>query len=127
MEPLMTTITTQVSDIHPRLPFVAALLSLALPGLGQFYNGDMNKGIWLFLGFVLIGISGAASAALYAPAVLMLPLLVTSLLLTFGVWLGAIIDAWRVARRRQIYTRCEWQLTGLYALLFLAGNAFVFS
>jgi len=116
-----------MSDIHPRLPFVAVLLSVALPGLGQIYNGDLNKGLWLFLGFVLIGTPGATIAALYAPAVLMLPLLVASLLLTFGVWLSAIIDAWRVARRRQIYTRREWQLTGLYVLLFLAGNAFVAS
>jgi signal peptidase I len=118
---------TPLSDIHPRRPLVAALLSLALPGLGQLYNGEANKALWLFLGFVLIGVPGATMAALYVPAVLMLPLLVTSLLLTFGVCVSAIIDAWREAKRRQIYTRREWQLSGVYVLLLLAGNAFVLS
>ena len=72
----MTQISTPSGDIHPRNPWIAALLSLALPGLGQFYNGDLNKALWLFLGFVLIGcFPGVTIAALYVPAVLMLPLL----------------------------------------------------
>jgi signal peptidase I len=57
----------------------------------------------------------------------MLPLLATCVLLTLGVWIGAIIDAWREANSRRIYTRREWQVSGLYALLFLAGNAPIFS
>lgn len=32
-------------------PVVALLLSFLLPGLGQFYNGDVGKGIGLMLGF----------------------------------------------------------------------------
>ena len=72
----MTQISTPSGDIHPRNPWFASLLSLALPGLGQFYNGDLNKALWMFLGFVLIGcFPGVTIAALYVPAVLMLPLL----------------------------------------------------
>ena len=123
----MTTIPPPHDDIHPRRPFVAALLSLALPGLGQLYNGEVNKALWLFLGFVLIGAPGETIAALYVPAALMLPLLVVCVLLTFGVWLYAIADAWRSARNRQIYTRREWQVSGLYALLFITGNAAILS
>jgi signal peptidase I len=47
-------------------------------------------------------------------------------LLTLGVWLGAIIDAWRKSKYRQTYTRREWQVSGLYALLFVAGNVVIF-
>ena len=123
----MTTIPPPPNDNHPRRPFVAALLSLALPGLGQLYNGEVNKALWLFLGFVLIGAPGETIAALYVPAALMLPLLVVCVLLTFGVWLYAIADAWRSAKNRQIYTRREWQVSGLYALLFITGNAAILS
>jgi signal peptidase I len=123
-EPSMTQDATSLADLHPRVPLVAAMLSVALPGLGQFYNGQLNKAFWLFLAFVLSGILGVPVAALYVPVVLMLPMLLTSLLLTLGLWLGAVVDAWRQAARRQVYTRREWQVSGLYALLLLAGSSF---
>ena len=122
----MPQIFTPSGDIHPRNPWIAALLSLASPGLGQFYNGELNKALWLFLCFILIGcFPGVTIAALYVPAVLMLPLLVTSVALTFGLWGASIVDAWRRAARQQVYTRREWQVSGFYVLLLLAGNAFV--
>jgi signal peptidase I len=120
----MTQISTASGDIHPRNRWIAALLSLALPGLGQLYNGALNRAFWLFLGYVLIGcFPGVTIAALYVPAVLMLPLLMISVGLTIGIWGIAIVDAWREAARRQVYTRREWQVSGLYAVLFLAGSA----
>jgi len=122
----MTQISISSGDIHPRNPWIAALFSLALPGLGQFYNGELNKALWMFLGFLLIGVfPGMTIAALYVPAALMLPLLLTSAGLTFGLWGLAIVDAWRGAARRQIYTRREWQVSGLYVVLLLAGTALI--
>jgi signal peptidase I len=118
----MTQNATAMADIDPRNPWIAAFFSFALPGLGQFYNGDLNKALWLFLGFLLIGVPGVTIAALYVPALLMLPLALVSALATLGVWGVAIADAWRVAARRQVYTRREWQVSGLYAVLFLAGT-----
>jgi signal peptidase I len=118
----MTQISTPSGDIHPRNPWIAALLSFALPGLGQLYNGELNKALWLFLAFLLIGIPGVTIAALYVPSILMLPLSLTSTALTLGVWGVATADAWREAARRQVYARREWQVSGLYAVLFLAGT-----
>ena len=111
--------------IHPRHPIAAALLSLALPGLGQLYNGEINKALWLFITFVSIGVPGMTIAALYVPAVLMLPVLLASVLLTLTIWLGSVVSAWRVAARAQVYQRQEWQTSGLYALLLLTGNLFI--
>ena len=51
----------------PRRPLVAALASLILPGFGQFYNGDLNRAIWLFLGFAMLCIPAIALVALYLP------------------------------------------------------------
>jgi len=122
----MTQISASSGDMPPRNPWIGALLSLALPGLGQLYNGEFNKALWLFLGFVLAGcFPGVTIAALYVPAVLMLPLLLTSVGLTLGLWGFAIVDGWRGAARRQVYMRREWQVSGLYLLLLLAGNAFM--
>ncbi len=122
----MTQISTSSGDLHPRNPWIAALFSVALPGLGQFYNGDLNRALWLFLGFVLFGtFPGVTIAALYVPAVLMMPLLLISVGLTFGIWVVAIVDAWRGAVRRQVYTRREWQVSGLYVVSLLAGSAVI--
>ena len=109
------------ADIQPRRPLIAALLSLALPGLGQLYNGEVNKGLWLFLAFVLTGSPAATVAALYVPSGLMLPLLVLMMLATLTLWIGGIAQACRRARGLQVYTRREWQVSGFYALLLLAG------
>jgi signal peptidase I len=111
-----------LQDAAPRRPVVAALLSLALPGLGQLYNGALNKALWTFLAFALAGVPGGVFATLYAPSPLMAPLLALVALLTFAIWLGSIVDAWREARAEPAPRR-DWQVSGLYALLFLLGNA----
>ena len=61
-------------------PTVALVLSLVLPGLaiGQFYNGDIKKGA-LMLALAIIG--GA----------------VTGGLVTLGIWIWSMIDAYQVA------------------------------
>lgn len=37
-------------------PFVAAVLSFFIPGLGQFYTGQLTKAILLFIAAVIFGI-----------------------------------------------------------------------
>ncbi|QGM45007.1 signal peptidase I [Methylocystis heyeri] len=118
----MTNLTSP-QNVAPRRPLVAALLSTALPGLGQIYNGELNKGLWLFLGFALGGAVGGVFATLYAPSALMAPLFALVTLLALGIWLGSIVDAWRVARLGEPTPRRDWQVSGFYALLFLLGNA----
>lgn len=38
-----------------RNPGVALILSILLPGVGQFYNGDTKKGLLMLLGALLLG------------------------------------------------------------------------
>ncbi len=54
----------------PHHPGTAALLGLVLPGMGQAYNGERERGLWFAL-----------------TAVLILP------------WLWGVVDAWRGARK----------------------------
>ena len=103
----------------PRHPLVAALASLILPGFGQFYNGDLNRAIWLFLTFALLCIPAIGLIALYLPEVLMLPTLLLGLLAALGVWAYAVWDAWRTARLQAGGPARAWQQSGVYALVFV--------
>jgi signal peptidase I len=90
-----------------------------LPGFGQFYNGDLNRAIWLFLSFALLCIPGVALVALYLPDQLMLPTLLLGLLATLGLWAYAVWDAWRHARPGWAAPPKPWQVSGVYALVFV--------
>jgi signal peptidase I len=105
--------------MKPRRPLVAALASLVLPGFGQFYNGDLNRAIWLFLIFALLCIPGMAFIALYLPSAWMLPMLLLGLIAALGVWAYAVGDAWRTARRNPGIAARPWQTSGAYALVFV--------
>jgi len=104
---------------HPRNPWLASAMSFVLPGFGQLYNGEANKAIWLFIAFAVLSIPGIVFIALYLSGNLMVPALMTSLILTLAIWLYGWIDAGRMARRQQNYLPLGWQISGVYALIFL--------
>ncbi len=60
-----------------RVPVLAGALSLLVPGLGQFYNGEIGKGVMLLFSALLLSI----------------------FLLFWVVWIWSIIDAYMVAER----------------------------
>ena len=111
------------STIAPRQPLLAAAMSLVLPGFGQLYNGEVNKAIYLFLGFALLCVPGVAVIALFLPPSLMMGFLVLGLLATLGLWLYGIVQAWRKAKNSPNYIVKTWQLSGVYVLIFLLCNA----
>ena len=102
-----------------RLPLIAALMGATLPGFGQLYNGQVNRAIWYFLIFIILTVPVVMVIALYLPASLMVGVLAVSVVLSLGVWLWGIIDAWRVARRSNPYRPKPWQTSGLYAAVFI--------
>jgi len=107
------------TDLAPRRPLLAMTLSVMLPGLGQLYNGQLNKGIFLFLLFVFITTPFVALVALTLPSQWLMPLLILSLVLTLGLYLFGIWDAWRVARRGADYRPYPWQQPAVYVALVL--------
>ena len=102
-----------------RLPVIAALMSAALPGFGQLYNGQINRGIWFFLVFSLVTVPLVALVAMYLPAAMMMGVLAVSVVLALAVWFWGIVDAWRVARQSNPYLIKPWQTGGLYASVLL--------
>jgi signal peptidase I len=117
--PLSTAFIPTAPIMSPRKPWIAALASLVLPGFGQLYNGEINRAIWLFLSFALLCIPVLGLVALYLPDRFMLPTLLLGLLATLGVWAYAVVDAWRGAGRTAGMPARAWQLSGVYALVFL--------
>lgn len=110
----MTNINTS-----PRKPLLALALSIMLPGLGQVYNGQLNRGIFIFLAFVFITLPFITFVALILPAVWLFPLLVLSLVATLGLYAYSMWDAWRVARRLSDFSPYPWQQPAVYVALLL--------
>ena len=111
--------------LRARQPALAALMSMLLPGLGQLYNGEANKAIWLFLVFALWVVPAMAVVALYLPDALMMPALTIGLVATLATWCWGMVDAWRGARARPVHALRDWQTSGLYGLVFVACNGLV--
>jgi signal peptidase I len=103
----------------PRRPAQALALSVLLPGLGQLYNGQLDKGVFLFLAFAFVTIPLAALIALSLPDAWLMPLLVLSLVAALGLYAYGLWDAWRTARRLPEYRPREWQRPAVYVSLLL--------
>lgn len=112
-----------MQELRPRSPSFALIMSMVLPGFGQLYNGEVNKAIWLFLGFALLSVPGVALVALYLPGGWMMPALLLSLTATLSLWAYGMFDAWRQARLRREYMPERWQVSGAYLLVLIICNA----
>ncbi|HPQ94458.1 MAG: signal peptidase I [Thiothrix sp.] len=110
---------TATDTIRPRLPWLAALLSLVFPGLGQLYNGEPNRAAWVFMGCVLPVLPGFALVLEVFPAPDNLQVYLLFLLLAAAVWLYGLIDAWRDAGRKPDFMPRHWQGAGTYLLTVL--------
>lgn len=105
--------------MSPRIPWVAAVMSIVLPGLGQIYNAQVNRGIWFFLVFITLLLPVTAVTILYLPSAAMLPVLLVCTLIGLLAWLFSVVDAFVVARRQQQFTPMAWQTTGFYTLVLV--------
>jgi signal peptidase I len=80
-----------------RSPLVAVLLSLLATGLGQIYCGRIVRGLVMFLGSLMFA-PLLVVAALLPPATVVLVGLIVALLVVLGVYVYAVVDAFRLAR-----------------------------
>jgi len=103
---------------------MAALMSTILPGFGQLYNGTVNRGLLVFMAFTLVVIPLVLWVALYLPTQLTLPLLILTIIINVCIWLYGIIDAWKTAKKSSHYTPKNWQIPGVYLMVFLAAMLF---
>ena len=104
-----------------RSPLIAALLSLTATGLGQIYCGRIVRGLVMFLGSLLFA-PVIVAAALLPPATIVLVGLILALLAVLGVYVYAVMDAFRLARRgRDQFRPMDYNYPLVYALFVLVG------
>jgi TM2 domain-containing membrane protein YozV len=102
-----------------RNPFVAGLLSLLVPGLGQIYGGESNKGAAVIAAAVVLGNLNIIILTLISMANPNIPTTITSnaraiwaywiprighdvmSLWSIAFWLWAIVDAISVTRKKR--------------------------
>jgi signal peptidase I len=104
-----------------RSPLIAAILSLAATGLGQIYCGRIVRGLVMFLGSLLF-VPAIVVAALLPPATIVLVGLILALLTVLGVYVFAVVDAFRLARRgSDLFLSQDYNHPLIYALFILVG------
>lgn len=96
-----------------RRPWVAAVLSLIVPGLGQVYNGQVGKAALFFLGFAVpLGVSQRLGPALWEAVLqgrelspnsdafqMLFWLRGVIIAVALAVWIWSVVDAKRAATR----------------------------
>lgn len=101
----------------PRNPWIAALLSLLLPGLGQLYDGEPWRGLAVYLG----SLSVVAVPLWVGLPKTFLGLIVFILIFLF-YWLWMLWDAARIARRNRDYVLKPFNRWYLYLAVLLVIN-----
>lgn len=110
-----------IANAPTRSPLVAVTLSLAAAGLGQIYCGRIARGLVMFLGSLLFA-PAIVVAALLPPATVVLVGLILALLTVLGVYVFAVVDAFRLARRgRDLFQSMDYNHLLVYALFILVG------
>jgi hypothetical protein len=92
----------------PPNPYLAAFLSLFVPGLGQIYSGKGSRGAAILLGVIIVGNLNAIWLNLYALTTpgsevfwaSILPRTLHRLFAAYGIifWLWQVIDAYQQTR-----------------------------
>jgi signal peptidase I len=104
-----------------RSPLIAVILSLAATGLGQIYCGQIVRGLVMFLGSLLF-VPAIVVAALLPPATVVLVGLILALATVLGVYVFAVVDAFRLARRgRDLFQSMDYHHPLVYSLFILVG------
>ncbi|MEZ5449110.1 MAG: signal peptidase I [Thiolinea sp.] len=113
----MNTVNTQ--HIKPRRALLALLASALLPGLGQLYNGHLNKGCWFLLAFGFFSVPAFVLVTLYLPEDWVVPGLLASVLMMGVLWIYSMLEASLEASRQRDYVPADWQGGGVYLLVFV--------
>lgn len=111
-----------------RKPLLAMVASIAMPGLGQLYNGQPTKGlIFAFLGLGLL-VPVSAWIALHGPERLLWLSTLIGVLITVSLYLYTIVDAFRTAKRiGENYSLQPFNRSYIYILVFIFGYFFVYN
>jgi Signal peptidase I len=113
-------------SIDLRRPWIAAILSFIMPGLGQVYSGMLPRGlIWM----LLCGISSVAGLLILShPTAYSWTLGCAAGLAQVAIWIAGAIDSYRCALRcKADYELKDYNRWYVYVLLLLMGTGSLLS
>lgn len=94
-------------------------MSLCLPGLGQLYNGQINKASWFLLAFGFSSVPALVIAILHVPSELMVSGVTMVFFFCGFIWIYSALEAFISARSQKDYIPQSWQGGGVYLLVFI--------
>ena len=113
------------STIANRDKLKALIAAIAMPGLGQIFNGELFKGLCIFSLFIILPLS-LLRIAMALPDSLLMTGIIISLLALLGLYTAGIIDAYKTASQKGtgylVKTYNRWYA---YALLWCIGAFWV--
>jgi len=113
-------------SITLRRPWIAAILSFIMPGLGQAYSGLLPRGlIWM----LLCGISSVAGLLILShPTAYSWTLGCAVELAQVAIWIAGVVDSYRCALRcKADYELKDYNRWHVYVLLLLMGTGSLLS
>ena len=116
----------QTHSIYLRRPWIAAILSFIMPGLGQVYSGMLPRGlIWM----LLCGISSVAGLLILShPTAYSWTLGCAAGLAQVAIWIAGVTDSYRSALRcKADYELKDYNRWYVYVLLLLMGTGSLLS
>lgn len=117
--------TTKVR-FRGRKPLFALALSFFMTGLGHVYNGKPRKGVLFFLASSLVPLL-LFQISVVGPGLFLLASLGLSVAASFGIYIWAAVDAWKLAKRTgKNYRLKAYNKLALYIVLVVGWNLFSF-
>ena len=107
-----------MGSLKKRRPFLAFLLSIVTPGLGQIYNGQFKKGLFYLVGFYLVYI-------VFSFLLLTFYGMIFYLMVTAGFFFFIVIDALRGAIKVKAIELKSYNKWYIYLIIFLLSNVAV--
>ena len=108
-----------------RSPWIAAVLGLVMPGMGQIYNGEVIKGLSLFVIFLVTLVSGFRLTVLLPDRGLIAGIVFTLAAVT-GIYMLSVVAAYRSAGKAGTnFTKKPSQPWVLHVALWLLGSVVI--
>lgn len=107
-----------------RKKWLAVVMGMTMPGMGQIYNGELLKGISSFIIFLSVFAAGLRWTVLLPDKLLIVGTL-TTLLAAVTVYLIAIIDSYRKAKSLNEYKAAKYNRWYFYLAVWLLGSVLV--
>jgi signal peptidase I len=107
-----------------RNTLLAVFMAFIMPGLGQVYNGELIKGISIFMILLAVSVTGIW-AAVFLPDSLLVYGALATLLVSVALYIAAIVDAFKHASAADAaFQPKSYNRWYFYLALWLIGNIF---